>query len=374
MTSFARFVARNRPARIAATVLLLGAPALAQAATASAPFDGFWEACQRYQGELWCQSLQLEQRGAQIRGAWNWRASNTGGTNLFKGRVVDGKVEFDPEGCAIGADGCEPRRPSPRPDYLLRCGAELQWVGADVAECRAKIDDGSRYRRVARDKVDAVDLSAYAFLDDGKAHPSFDCAKARTPVERGLCADPAAARTDSAIAHLYARLLPRFSAEAAQGLREDQRWFVGVRDAAYERAEPGERAQVLREQLDGRLKDLQRIREFPAKGLAGDWTNFAGGLEIRRDAGGAYRVRGNAAHPLDGRWVCDAEVSGQGSDERAIARADGDDSGSALELSRIGNALRVRELDAKGQPHPASEFCGHNGSLDGWYFQSAPQR
>lgn len=357
--------------RVLAAALLLAAPMASQAAPA-APFDGFWEACQRHQGELWCQSLQLEQRGAQIRGAWNWRASNTGGTNLFKGRVVDGKVEFDPEGCVIGADGCDPRTPSKRPEYLLQCGGELQWVGAGVNACQAKPDEGSRYRRIARAKADPVDFSAYAFFDDGKAHPSFDCAKARTPVERGICADPAAARTDAAIGHLYAGVLQRFSGEAGKGLREQQRWFIGVRDMAYEQAERGERGQVLRAQLDGRLKELQRIRDYPGKGLVGDWNNFAGGLEIRRDAQGVYRVRGNAAHPLDGRWVCDAEVSGSGSDERVIARADGDSSGSALELSRVGNALRVQELDAQGRPQPISEFCGHNGSLDGWYFQSAP--
>lgn len=362
------------PFRIAVAVAaaLFAAPALSAAAPDGA-FDGTWQACERHQGEQWCQSLQLEQRGTQVRGAWGWRASNTGGTNLFKGQVVDGVLEFDPEGCVIGAEGCTPRPPS-GPSFLLRCGAELHWVSVRSATCGTGIDEGARYRRVARHQVDAVDFSAYRYLDDGKAHPSFDCAKARTPVERGICADPVAARTDSAIAHRYALLLPRFSGEAGKGLREDQRWFVGVRDEAFERAERGDRAQALREQLDSRLKDLERIREYPRKGLEGDWNNLAGGLEIRRDAQGAYRVRGNAAHPLDGRWVCDADVGGRGSDEGVLARADGDDRGTALELTRVGNALRVRELDAQGRPQPASEFCGHNGSLDGWYFQTAPSR
>lgn len=358
--------------RIAAAALLAAAPMFAHAAPA-ASFDGFWESCQRYQGELWCQSLQLQQRGAQIRGAWNWRASNSGGTNLFKGRLVDGRVEFDPEGCSIGANGCVPRTPSKQPDYLLQCGAELQWVGAATKSCQSKIDEGSRYRRIPRAKADAVDFSAYAFFDDGKPQPSFDCAKAKTPVERAICADPAAARADSAIAHRYADLLQGFGGEAGQGLREDQRYFMSVRDAAYENAERGERGKVLRDQLDGRLKELERIRERPREGLLGDWNNFAGGLEIRRDTKGVYVVRGNAAHPLDGRWVCDAEVSGGGSEARVVARA-GDD-GSALELTRVGAGLRVRELDSNGQPHPMSEFCGHNGTLDGWYFQTtAPAR
>lgn len=358
--------------RIAAAALLLAAPAFAHAAPA-ASFDGFWEACQRYQGELWCQSLQLEQRGAQIRGAWNWRASNTGGTNLFKGRVVDGRVEFDPEGCVIGYDRCDPRTPSEQPNYLLHCGAELHWVGAETRGCQGKIGEGSRYRRILRAKADAVDFSAYAYFDDGKPHPSFDCAKAKTPVERAICADPAAARSDAAIGHRYAELLQRLSGEAGRGLREDQRYFMVVRDAAFESAERGDRAQALREQLDSRLKELERIREHPAKGLAGDWNNFAGGVEIRRDAKGEYRVRGNAAHPIDGRWVCDAELSGRGSDERVLARADGDNEGTGLELTRVGDALHVRELDVKGQPKAMSEFCGVNGTLDGWYLQSMPQ-
>ncbi|BAV95509.1 lysozyme inhibitor LprI family protein [Lysobacter enzymogenes] len=363
--------------RLLAAALLLAAPAFVPAFAQAAPaasFDGTWQACKRYQGELWCEGLQLEQRGTQIRGAWNWRASNTGGINLFKGRLVGARVEFDPEGCVIGAERCEPRTPSEAPSYLLRCGAELHWVGADVTSCQGKIDEGSRYRRVARDKIDVVDFSAYPFFDDGKAHPSFDCAKAKTPVERGICADPVAARTDSAIAHRYAELLQRFSGEPARGLREDQRYFMTIRDAAYENAARGDRAKVLREQLDGRFKELDRVREYPSKGLVGDWNNFAGGLEIRRNAKGEYVVRGNAAHPLDGRWVCDAEVSGRGSDERVVARAEGDYEGSALELTRIGLAVRVRELDAKGAAKSMSEFCGVNGTLDGWYFQSPPPK
>ncbi|MBO7942352.1 hypothetical protein JTP77_041600, partial [Streptomyces sp. S9] len=65
---------------------------------------------------------------------------------------------------------------------------------------------------------------------------------------------------------------------------------------------------------------------------------------------------------------------GRGSDERVVARAEGDYEGSALELTRIGLAVRVRELDAKGAAKSMSEFCGVNGTLDGWYFQSPPPK
>lgn len=374
-----------RRTAIVAAGLVVGFSAVTASASSPAPakpFDGFWEECQRYQGELWCQSLQLEQHGEQIRGAWNWRASNGGGTNLFHGRIVDGRVEFDPEGCVIGmSNQCTARTPSPSPNYLIRCGNALHWTGDRNHTCAARIADSGRYLRIARDKADPVDFSQYDYFktDAGEAadapssdKPSFDCAKAASAVEKAICRDPRLARADAALARAYSAALKSLDAPAAKALREDQREFIAVRDAGYAQAANGRREASLLTTLDYRAGTLARIRARSGAGLSGTWSNLAGEIEIQGDGQTGYRLKANAAHPLDGRWVCDASASGRGNDAGATLKV-ADDDGSALKLTRAGAALQVQALDAHGRPQPMPGYCGLNGSLNGAYFPVAPR-
>lgn len=373
-----------RRTAIVAACLVAGFGAAAAGASSPAPvkpFDGFWEECQRHQGELWCQSLQLEQHGEQIRGAWNWRASNTGGTNLFRGRIVGGRVEFDPEGCVIGmSNQCTARTPSKSPNYLIRCSNALHWTGDRTTTCATRVADSGRYLRIARDKADPVDFSQYDYFktEAGDAaagaasdKPSFDCAKAASAVEKAICRDPRLARADAALGRTYSALLKTLDAPAAKALREDQRGFIAVRDAGYAQAGRGRGDAALLTTLEYRAGTLARIRARPGAGLSGTWSNLAGEIEIQGDGKSGYRLKANAAHPLDGRWVCDASASGRGDNNGARLKVADDDEGSALQLTRVGAALQVQALDAQGRAQAMPGYCGLNGSLSGWYFPVA---
>lgn len=155
----------TRAAWLALCLSLCGA---AQAAApASSPFDGYWQTCERYQGEEYCESLQLSQQGATIRAAWNWRASQTGGTDLLIGRIEDGHAVFDTPGCEVTSDNeCRPKQQTrPQPMVLLRCARHLYWVHDRKRSC-ADVKPGERYRRVDSKALaaDVVDFARYDFF------------------------------------------------------------------------------------------------------------------------------------------------------------------------------------------------------------------
>ena len=62
------------------------------------------------------------------------------------------------------------------------------------------------------------------------ALPSFDCAKARTQGERSVCADPALAALDRAMASEYRRALAGSSPDQAAALRQTRDRFLAYRD------------------------------------------------------------------------------------------------------------------------------------------------
>lgn len=202
--------------------------------------------------------------------------------------------------------------------------------------------------------------------------PSFDCARAGSAVERAICADPRLARADAELAQAYRRALAGLDAPAAAALRDEQRWFLEIRDARYADAAASERATALRATLDYRREYLGQINAQPSPGLAGRWRNIAGEVEIRRDAKGRWDVQANAAHPLDGRWLCDAAGRDRGEADAASVHVDDDD--SVLKLKREGASLRVAAVDAKGQRLTMPDYCGHNGSLEGTYFAVPPAK
>ena len=164
----------RRPSRfvrglaLACAGLSLGVAGIVAAASASAPsFDGLWQDCERYQGEDYCESLQLSRHGETIRAAWNWRASRSGGTDLFKGRIVDGRAVFETPGCEITAEReCRPRENrEPVPMVLLICGRHLHWLHDRERGC-AQLQGERGYRRVeARAlQAEALDFAGFDFF------------------------------------------------------------------------------------------------------------------------------------------------------------------------------------------------------------------
>ena len=63
------------------------------------------------------------------------------------------------------------------------------------------------------------------------ATPSFDCEKARTPVERAICEDDALAALDLELARAFATVLAKAPAHAVNELKDSQAvWRKGLLD------------------------------------------------------------------------------------------------------------------------------------------------
>ena len=232
-----------------------------------------------------------------------------------------------------------------------------------------------RSTRIARGLsavVVIVAMHAAAQAASPAPRPSFDCARASSEVERAICADLRLARADAELARVYRGRLADLDAPAAAALRDEQRWFLEIRDARYAEATAAEKATELRTMLDYRRESVGQIQAHPSPGLAGRWRNIAGEIEIRRDAQGRWDVQANAAHPLDGRWVCEAAGRDRGEADAASVHVDDDD--SVLKLKREGASLRVTAVDAKGKRLGMPDYCGHNGSLEGTYFAVPPAK
>ncbi|WMD20704.1 hypothetical protein RAS12_29635 [Achromobacter seleniivolatilans] len=199
--------------------------------------------------------------------------------------------------------------------------------------------------------------------------PSFDCGKARTDVEKAICADPALATQDASIAAHYGQARKAFDEPTAKALADDQRYFVHLRNDAY--AEPfnqnSPRAE-LSERLKYRDLFLASIALTPREGFEGYWGNLAGGFSVKKQADGQLFFEGQAAHPQNGRWVCDVSGIARVKDGTLVIDAT-DNEGWTLTLKRIGAGVELAEAaQAKDQAGFGPPYCGLNGHLSGVYF------
>ncbi len=62
------------------------------------------------------------------------------------------------------------------------------------------------------------------------AAASFDCAKAASPIERAICADPKLSAADGALGEAFAKARARLSPAGQQALTQDQRAWLRYRD------------------------------------------------------------------------------------------------------------------------------------------------
>lgn len=199
--------------------------------------------------------------------------------------------------------------------------------------------------------------------------PSFDCAKARTAVEKAICADGALAEQDASIARNFSRARKAFDAATAKALAADQRWFVQVRDEAYA-SPPG--SDTPQKELADRLKYrdafLASLVLKRRQGFEGEWENLAGGFSVRKQPDGRLSFDGSAAHPENGRWVCDVRgVGAVKGDALVIEPPDAD--GWTLTLVRKGSRMMLTENPPAGTGGAAGPpYCGLNGALGGAYF------
>ncbi len=212
--------------------------------------------------------------------------------------------------------------------------------------------------------------ASLAVAGSAAAAPSFNCAKAATPVEKSICANSVLANQDAAIAQQYTAVRGQLDTEAAKALTADQRYYLGARDDAY--AEPYTGSTPFKELTNSmryRLEFLKSINPKPAAGFVGKWKNIEGEIEITQTAHGELFVSANSARPYTGRWVCDlsgkAVVSG---DSLKVTYQDGPP--WTLTLTRRGDVLVTRETPPAGVKNDGfgPPFCGMNGSLYGNWF------
>jgi len=84
--------------------------------------------------------------------------------------------------------------------------------------------------------------------------PSFNCATARRPVEKAICADPELAQLDRNINDVFLRVIAGAESDshrAALALTRQQRDFVDKRNASF-----GRRGYDLRQAMEERLDKL----------------------------------------------------------------------------------------------------------------------
>jgi len=192
--------------------------------------------------------------------------------------------------------------------------------------------------------------------------PSFDCAKATTAPERAICGSDALAMLDRNIAALYRQRRTRVP--STQSFDTEQRQWLAMRDAC------DADAACLEKELKQRQADLQeridRFAKAPTQdksGFAGAYSNHYGMVEIEAVTSTEFDVLISTAEK-EGRWQCDFSATGHLKGGAIVInyRSEVDDRTVVVTLTRKGGRLLVRE-DRAGQ----SDYCGHNGYIEGTY-------
>ena len=96
--------------------------------------------------------------------------------------------------------------------------------------------------------------------------PSFDCARASSPVERIVCADPALAEADRLLAAVYSK------ARRTAGMRRDQREWLARRDSC---ANPACIAFSYEDRTTELMNDLDMPLHYERRGHAGAPGNLS---------------------------------------------------------------------------------------------------
>lgn len=200
--------------------------------------------------------------------------------------------------------------------------------------------------------------------------PSFDCRKAKSPVEKAICADDKLGALDRRVASTYAEAMKRLDGKGAEALRQDQRSFQATLAYGLEWDEgkpPDKRIFRLEEALKSRAEFLSGIDAAPAGRWAGTWRNNSGEIDIQTKGQG-FSVAANGAMPVTGNWVCDINGSAKVEGDSLVFSGDedGKPDGWTYRVTREGDRLTFSQAGPKGERH-GSPTCGHNGSMAGSY-------
>ena len=125
----------------------------------------------------------------------------------------------------------------------------------DYAEA-VRLDPSDKTAAENYEKI-ALEIERLGELDFQKNLPSFNCATARRPVEKAICADPGLAQLDRNINNVFLRAIAEAETDnhrAALVLTRQQRDFIDKRNASF-----GRRGYDLRQAMEERLDRLNVI-------------------------------------------------------------------------------------------------------------------
>jgi hypothetical protein len=206
---------------------------------------------------------------------------------------------------------------------------------------------------------------ALAASQDG---PSFDCARAETPVEQAICADPEWSRLDRRMAERYVAVRRTLTGPAREALTRDQRWFLGAQEEWFENRERWTGFPEVPDRLADRAEFLASIRPGRPTSLAGRWRNVAGVVEITQSAPGRLSVTIDAASPVNARWLCEGVgFEGPLSGRTVEGIGPGDPAYRIRAVLRDGY-LEIEEGPV-GEAAYSPPYCGANGRVAGPYFR-----
>lgn len=201
----------------------------------------------------------------------------------------------------------------------------------------------------------------------GAEAASFACAKAATPSETAICADPALSALDERLAAAYRAVVKAFddtpsgNSKSGGAVKADQRAWLGERNAC------AADAACLRTAYERRLAVLG-FRPDPAAPTATDRFvgryGFEDSMELAilalRDGSAAVRLSG--ADPVSGRWTCDFEgigkLEGTG---RLVVRTPGAEGNGLVLVLKGKNGLTVPDTDESRAAQ--DNWCGVHGRL-----------
>jgi tetratricopeptide (TPR) repeat protein len=119
---------------------------------------------------------------------------------------------------------------------------ELEWKRGDRRKALADFAAAIRLnpgQAAARDnhKALALELERLGAMMAIYGKPSFNCAAAKRPVEKAICADPELANLDREINAVHTRAVRAATADAGRSLQREQDAYLARRSAAFGRAD-----------------------------------------------------------------------------------------------------------------------------------------
>jgi len=211
-------------------------------------------------------------------------------------------------------------------------------------------------------------IAAGVFASSASAE-GINCAKAQTPNEKAICADPDLRALDTRVATAYSRLLKELDPESAKALKSDQRWFNTAHELATKVRGGRVEKEDLSDSLKFRAKFLESIVAHPAPGLTGRWENVEGTITLEETPEKRVTFDGNAADAQSARWVCEAGGDGPVANGEAKIAVETDDGAWTITAARNGATLGLEEVPPPGYSGSPA-YCGFNGRFSGVYFQT----